>query len=76
MKDQVDSLTERSISAGYLDSNPPHEIEEKVSSGQYSILYISPELLLSKWRGLFASPVYQRWLVELIVDEAHCVVKW
>ena len=51
---------------------------DKVDEERYSILYVSPEALLTdnKWRDVLASQVYQHHLMGIIVDEAHCVKKW
>ena len=50
----------------------------KVYEGRYPILFISPEALLtdSKWRDVLLSQVYQRHLMAVVIDEAHCVKKW
>ena len=42
------------------------------------MIFMSPESLMGccKWREMFRSPVYQRNLVGLIIDEAHCIDKW
>ena len=37
---------------------------------------MSPEMLVSKWRTLFSTKEYQQRLVGLIIDKAHCVIKW
>ena len=51
---------------------------EGVKKGQFQLLYISPESLLRnpQWRELLLSKVYSENLVALVVDEAHCVIKW
>lgn len=34
-------------------------------------------MMVGKWRSLFkTNKIYQTRLVGLVVDEAHCVVKW
>ena len=37
---------------------------------------MSPELLVDRWRELFLTSVYKSRLVGMVIDEAHCVVKW
>ena len=76
IKDQVAKLTDRGTSAGYVDAESDLSVKENVYKAVYSILFMSPELLVDKWRSLFASPEYQKRLIGVIVDEAHCVVKW
>ena len=39
-------------------------------------VFMGPEQLVDKWRPLFTNTVYKTQLVGLIVDEAHCVIKW
>ena len=77
MKDQVRSMTERNVSALYA-GDLDDKAKEAVSLGQYQLIFISPELLLSSdfWHDILRSPLYQECLVGLIVDEAHCVKKW
>ena len=49
-----------------------------VQKGHIQLLYVSPESLLCnpQWREMLLLPVYQRNLVALVVDEAHCVTMW
>ena len=51
-------------------------IKNDVNKGVFNIVFMSPELLVGKWRSLFVSDIYKKRLVGLIVDEAHCVIKW
>ena len=46
---------------------------ESVKSGKIQLLFISPGSLLNspQWRKMLISPVYQKNLVALVVDEAH-----
>ena len=64
----------RDICAGYIDKDSSITTKHDAHDGKYSVLFMSPELLVSSWRNLFSS--YNKRLVGLIVDEAHCVVKW
>ena len=50
----------------------------EVIKGHYSLVYISPESMLTnlRFREMFRSDVYQHNLVSLAIDEAHCVEKW
>ena len=57
-----------------MDSN--YEAKDSVNKGKYDIVFMSPELIVGKWRNLFGSPVYQERLVGLVINEANCVVKW
>ena len=49
-----------------------------IQKGKAQLLFISPEFMLSnpQWRDMLLLPVYQKNVVALIVDEAHCIVIW
>ena len=74
--DQVADLFCNGVSAGYIDADSTKEVKENVAKGFYSILFMSPEQLVDRWRSLFVSSAYKSRLVGVIIDEAHCVVKW
>ena len=76
IKHQVSNLLQRGVATGYVDSDSLKEVKDEVNKGHYNILFTSPELLISKWRSLLGSSIYQSCLVGVIIDEAHCVVKW
>ena len=78
MKDQVSDLTERHIRAVFVTTDLEESVETAVLNGKFSIVYISPELLLRqvKWREMLRSSVFQKNLVGFVIDEAHCVKKW
>ena len=77
MKDQVRQMTERNVSAVCV-GDAESTTETQVCEGQFQLVYISPEALLTNptWRDMLQSSVYHSNLVSLIVDEAHCVKKW
>lgn len=68
--DQVHSLVSRNVPAGFLDAESSSAVKQNVVNGLYSILFMSPELMVNKWRSLFSSNVYQTRLVGLVIDEA------
>nr|POE92361.1 atp-dependent dna helicase recq [Quercus suber] len=79
MKDQVDSLKRRGISAAVLDSTRTREeYLETVASmrnGTLDIVYCAPERLNNE--GFVASMAHVRGGVRLLaVDEAHCISEW
>ena len=77
IKDQVKALQRRNISVGYIDSENEKDMISDVIKGKFSIVIMGSEMLMGKWRGLLVSnKVYQKRLVGIVVDEAHCVVKW
>ena len=40
------------------------------------MFYMSPEMLVKKGREILSNDTYKERLVGLIIDEAHCVLKW
>ncbi|WP_123043466.1 DEAD/DEAH box helicase [Cohnella candidum] len=79
MTDQVQGLVERdvAISATINSEITPvqkMEIMERIQSGEISILYISPETLLS--RSDIAQLIGTRTVGLFVIDEAHIVTTW
>lgn len=77
MKDQVEGLRTNGISAAFInsaiDSREQLQVEEAFYSGQLSLLYVSPEKLVS---GNFVS-ILKRGKINLFaIDEAHCISAW
>lgn len=77
MKDQVDSLARRNISATFINSSLANNEQNQrligVSAGQYRLLYIAPERLRS---DQFMSALQNQQVSLLAVDEAHCISEW
>ena len=73
--DQISALTKRGISAASITPDMDSDSISKINEGKYSMVFLSPELLVGRWRKLLEIPVYQK-LIGLVVDEAHCVLKW
>ena len=79
MNDQVKNLELKNYSCAKTinsDISPiiKQDIIEKVSSGQYHILYISPETLLS--RSDVEQLIGDRTIGMIVIDEAHIVTTW
>lgn len=77
MKDQVEGLRANGIQAAFinsaLDSKEQLQVEEAFYSGGLSLLYVSPEKLVS---GNFLS-ILKRGKINLFaIDEAHCISAW
>ncbi|KAH7104377.1 ATP-dependent DNA helicase [Auriculariales sp. MPI-PUGE-AT-0066] len=77
MKDQVDALRRKGISAGRFDSSQTtEEYKETLQSlrdGKLKLLYVAPERL--NMEGFMA--LISGFEIELLaVDEAHCVSEW
>ena len=52
--------------------------QEQVLRGEFELVVMSPECMLRvlKYREMFRSVTYQKNLMCLAIDEAHCVGKW
>ena len=77
MKDQVDGLQERGISAAFINSSLTRKQREKrysaVARGHYQILYVTPERFR---KSEFIEVIRKRTIHLLAVDEAHCISEW
>lgn len=78
MKDQVDNLADRGITDvvtinGMLDPITRALMIERVSDGEASLLYISPEMLRS---NTVERILMKRHVVRFVIDEAHCFSSW
>ena len=77
MKDQVDSLTRRSIPATFINSSlPPGEQSRRlrtVTDGQCKIVLVAPERLRS---AAFRAALARISVSLLAIDEAHCLSQW
>ncbi|AKQ47615.1 ATP-dependent DNA helicase RecQ [Rufibacter radiotolerans] len=77
MKDQVENLRKRGISAAALHSGQPERERDLILDncvfGGTSFLYVSPERLQTE---LFLERVKRMNVCLLAVDEAHCISQW
>ncbi|MCI6259529.1 MAG: DNA helicase RecQ [Pyramidobacter sp.] len=77
MKDQVMSLVQMGVKAAYINSSlTPAQIRvvlDRACGGQYKIIYVAPERLLT---GGFLQFAQNAPIDYVTVDEAHCVSKW
>ncbi len=77
MRDQVDALNAKGISAARLDSTldvgQAREVYERLEAGSLKLLYIAPERFSNE---AFRQRV-KRLNVQLVaIDEAHCISEW
>jgi len=77
MKDQVDALNQKGISAAAIHSGLTKEEVKNIllqaTEGIYQFLYCSPERLESSLFNEFLSHIP---IQLLVVDEAHCISQW
>lgn len=77
MQNQVAALNEVGIQAAGLNSSLPYEeaqiVEQKLLAGDYDLLYVAPERLLTK---RFLDLIEKIPLALFAIDEAHCVSQW
>ncbi|MEY8515635.1 DNA helicase RecQ [Lachnospiraceae bacterium 29-84] len=77
MKDQVAALNQLGVHAAYINSSLTDRqyvrAMENARKGQYKIIYVAPERLLTEPFQLLAQSVD----VSIVaVDEAHCISQW
>src|SRR6516225_7764410 len=77
MKDQVDALLARGVSATLINSTisdaEQRERIHKMRDGAFDLVYIAPERFRSR---SFVQELGQIQLALLAVEEAHCISRW
>jgi len=77
MKDQVDALRARGISAARLDSSLSAQETQRVNAelrdGTLKLLYVAPERLSSE---SFVARLRRMRVSLFAIDEAHCISEW
>jgi len=77
MKDQVDGLRSRGLSAAALHSglgaSDRSAVEADLAAGRLRLVYVAPERLASP---SFRAALSRTRIARLIVDEAHCISQW
>jgi len=72
---QIASLSSRGLSVAGITGNVSMDVVKKVFSGDYQLLFFTPEMLIEqqRWRLLFRKEEYATRLKAFVVDEAHTV---
>ena len=77
MKDQIDFLRKRGISAARLDSTlsgaEVRSVSESIQSGELKLLYVAPERFNNE---RFIAELKQTHISLFAIDEAHCISEW
>jgi ATP-dependent DNA helicase RecQ len=77
MKDQVDGLRANGYPAAALHSGMSpaerREVETKLSQGEYRLLFVAPERLITSW---FLETARRIGVKRFAIDEAHCISQW
>ena len=76
--DQVQYLCNQYIPAIAITDDDDPETIQQVLNGIYTIVFGSPECLLSTgvWLGIYQCESLREKLVGVAIDEAHCVTQW
>lgn len=77
MKDQVDSLLAKGVSATFVNSSlgrqERNDRYHQIGSGQFDLLYVTPERFR---KPEFLAAIGHRKIQLMAVDEAHCISEW
>lgn len=77
MKDQVDELEQKGVSATFLNSSLENSLFRRrvgnLRDGHYKLLYVAPERLAG---STFIRALKEHNVRSVVVDEAHCISQW
>jgi len=77
MKDQVDGLLSRGVSAAFFNSSltasDRHRVEQGIRAHEYKLVFVAPERFASP---AFVRLVWESGIAAVAIDEAHCISHW
>ena len=77
MKDQVDALVRKGVSATFINSSLERDQREHryqgIADGKWDLLYVTPERFQ---KPEFVEVLSRRSIPLLAIDEAHCISQW
>jgi RecQ family ATP-dependent DNA helicase len=73
--DQVSSLLSIGISACGLGSNSSNQTEMQARNGEFTVVYATPEKILS-WSQGIRDLMHNAKVTCIAIDESHCVSEW
>ena len=78
MKDQVQILNSRGIKANSVTMDKLKDPNEKarIYSGNFSVLFVSPEVLLDIGGELLRNSAYKGRICGVFIDESHVIKHW
>lgn len=79
MHDQVEFLNKKTgVSGAAIFENQDEQILQDIEDGIYSVVYASPESMLSgaRWRKMLSASTFSEYCVGVVFDEAHCIRQW
>ena len=79
MLDQAEKFKSKGLRVGYVgEGQHDPTVSDQVMKGQCQLVLISPEAIINDtpYRDMLLKEVYQKRIVGIAVDEAHCVQTW
>lgn len=79
MHDQIKYVnTQTGLSAAGIFKGQDQSVLADIENGMYSIVYASPESVLSssRWRHILSGSRFADCCIGIAIDEAHCIKQW
>eukprot|EP00112_Aurelia_sp_Birch-Aquarium-sp1_P023416 Seg6977.1 transcript_id=Seg6977.1/GoldUCD/mRNA.D3Y31 product="ATP-dependent DNA helicase RecQ" protein_id=Seg6977.1/GoldUCD/D3Y31 len=79
MHDQIKYVnTQTGLSAAGIFKGQDQSVLADIENGMYSIIYASPESVLSssRWRHILSGSRFADCCIGIAIDEAHCIKQW